>query len=152
MSCTYECELTALMDGELDDLARHKVETHLGACAECQETTRRLGRSVAKLSALPAFEPSADLRRQVLTRLPDGRPGGWFVRRRWAHLGWALPAAAAIAYFMLVPAARSPDFKEPAQYLLASNLEVVEDYEFLGLEEPDDLEVVAHLHELEVTP
>ena len=36
--------------------------------------------------------------------------------------------------------------------MLAENMDVVEDLDLMGLENPDDLEVVANLKELEATP
>jgi hypothetical protein len=45
-----------------------------------------------------------------------------------------------------------PELADPAVMELAANLEVAEDYELLGLDSAEDLEVVANLHELEEMP
>jgi anti-sigma factor RsiW len=160
MSCELEKELTAYVDGELPDIARARVDAHLSTCAGCRATEQLLRRTVSTLVAMePAFAPSAALKAKVLSALD--RPVG--LRQRleaWLRPGVLIPsglglAAAAAGLTAVVVTRESPprfELVEPSHYELIANLEVVEDYEVLGLEEPDDVELVSHLHELEKLP
>ena len=55
--------------------------------------------------------------------------------------------AAAVTAVVVWPQSEEP---EGEQLLLAQNLEVVENLDVLGLDSPEDLDVVTSLHELEV--
>ncbi|RKG82720.1 anti-sigma factor family protein [Corallococcus terminator] len=156
MSCTYEEDLTAYVDGELPPPLRTRMEAHLGTCAECQRTEQLLRVTVARMAELPAFIPSSSSRREVLARL-DALPPTW--RERMASLlrpGVLVPSAgvAATAVLALLVAGRGGVDTAALEELdagaleVATNLELVEDYEVLGLDSSDDLEVVENLHEL----
>jgi len=45
-----------------------------------------------------------------------------------------------------------PELQDGARLDVAMNYDVVANYDLLGLDEPDDVEVVAHLQELEGRP
>jgi hypothetical protein len=60
-----------------------------------------------------------------------------------------LAAVAGLALSLAGPAEPSLEMLDAGTLELAMNLEVVEDYDVLGLERGEDLEVIAHLHELE---
>ncbi|RYZ34223.1 MAG: hypothetical protein EOO71_39720 [Myxococcaceae bacterium] len=156
MSCTYEEDLTAYVDGELPPPRRARMEAHLGTCADCQKTEQLLRVTVARMAELPAFTPSPSARREVLARL-DALPPTW--RERMASLlrpGVLVPSAgvAATAVLALLVAGRGGVDGAALEELdagaleVATNLELVEDYEVLGLDSSDDLEVVENLHEL----
>ncbi len=158
MSCAFEEDLTAYVDGELPPPHRARVEAHLGTCAECQGTERLLRLTVARMAELPAFTPSPSARRALLARV-DALPPTW--RERLAPLmrpGVLVPSAglAAAAVLTLLVAGRmrgeAPALEEwdPGALEVAANLELVEDYEVLGLDSSEDLEVVENLHELGV--
>lgn len=158
MSCAFEEDLTAYVDGELPPPHRARVEAHLGTCAACQGTERLLRVTVARMAQLPAFTPSPSARRELLARV-DALPPTW--RERLAHLlkpGVLVPSAglATAAALALLVAGRarveSPGMEEwdAGALEVAANLELVEDYEVLGLDSSDDLEVVENLHELGV--
>jgi anti-sigma factor RsiW len=161
MSCEQEVELTAYVDGELSPAEVAAVQTHLHRCASCRSTEALLRRTVETLAALPAFEPSRDLRRRVLTGV-DGAPAAALAARVRALLrplvlvpsAAGLIAAAAVAVLLVGPGRRAlpPGFEDPAALGVAMNFEVVDNYEVLGLDGPDDLEVVTHLQELEGRP
>ncbi|MCP3138929.1 anti-sigma factor family protein [Pyxidicoccus xibeiensis] len=156
MSCGFEEDLTAYVDGELPPARRAEVEGHLGACAGCRATHALLRNAVARLAELPAFEPSANTRRAVMAKL-DALPAPWWERLK-ALLRPAvlvpsvgLAAAVGVALLLVGPGADAPpELADPVMLELAANLELVEDYEVLGLDSAEDLEVVANLHELEV--
>ncbi|NBD07786.1 MULTISPECIES: anti-sigma factor [Corallococcus] len=158
MSCAFEEDLTAYVDGELPPPHRARVEAHLGTCAACQGTERLLRVTVARMAELPAFTPSPSARRELLARV-DALPPTW--RERLAHLlkpGVLVPSAglATAAVLALLVAGRArveaPGLEEwdAGALEVAANLELVEDYEVLGLDSSDDLEVVENLHELGV--
>ncbi|MFP2930468.1 hypothetical protein ACLESO_35775, partial [Pyxidicoccus sp. 3LG] len=103
-----------------------------------------------------AFEPSPNTRRAVMAKL-DALPVPWWERLkallRPTVLVPSLGLAAAVGVALLVvgPSPEAPpELKDAAVMELAANLELVEDYEVLGLDSAEDLEVVANLHELEV--
>ncbi|MFP2934653.1 anti-sigma factor family protein, partial [Pyxidicoccus sp. 3LG] len=48
MSCHYEEDLTAYVDGELPPARRAEVEAHLGTCAGCGATHALLRSAVAR--------------------------------------------------------------------------------------------------------
>ena len=134
------------------------MEAHLGTCDGCRSTHALLRNAVARVAELPAFEPSARTRRAVLAKL-DAPPAPWWERfkslLRPAVLvpSAGLAAAVAVALLVVGPGPDAPpELADTAVMELAANLELVEDYELLGLDSTEDLEVVANLHELEVGP
>ncbi|MBZ4414898.1 anti-sigma factor [Myxococcus sp. RHSTA-1-4] len=156
MSCFFEEDLTAYVDGELPPARRAQVEAHLGTCAGCRATHALLSNAVTRLTELPAFEPSPATRRAVLAKL-DALPEPWWERlKRLLRPSVLVPsvglaAAVAVALLVVSPGPDAPpELADPAVMELAANLEVAEDYELLGLDSAEDLEVVANLHELEV--
>ena len=52
MSCPFEEDLTAYVDGELPPARRAEVEAHLGGCAGCQGTEALLRSTVARMAEL----------------------------------------------------------------------------------------------------
>lgn len=158
MSCGFEEDLTAYVDGELPPARRVAVEAHLGTCAGCRTTHALLSHAVARMAELPAFEPSPHTRRAVLAKL-DALPTPWWERLkgllRPAVLVPSAGLAAALGVALLMAGPRvdaPPELADPVVMELAANLEVAEDYELLGLDSAEDLEVVANLHELEEMP
>ncbi|MCP3102004.1 zf-HC2 domain-containing protein [Myxococcus sp. K15C18031901] len=157
MSCHFEEDLTAYVDEELPAARRAQVEAHLGTCAGCRATEGLLRHAVARLAELPDFAPSADTRRAVLARL-DALPVPWWERlKAWWRPAVLVPSAglaAAVGLALVVggPAreALPEELEDATEMELVANLELVEDYELVGLDDADDLEVVASLHELEV--
>jgi anti-sigma factor RsiW len=165
MSCAFEEDLTAYVDQELPPLKVHRLEDHLPTCESCPGTLALLRRAVSALEAMPAFSPSPALRRAVLTRISEAPPSLLERLRgllRPQLLVPALSAAALLAVGVAVvqlsrrgegPAADAPLMVADATELeLAKNLDLVEDLDVVGLESPEDLEVVEHLDELEGQP
>lgn len=157
MSCGFEEDLTAYVDGELPPPRRAEVEAHLGTCAGCRATHALLRHAVARLAELPAFEPSPATRRAVLAKL-DALPEPWWERlKRLLRPAVLVPSmglatAVAVALWVTPGSDAPPELADSAVMELAANLELAEDYELLGLDNAEDLEVVASLHELEVGP
>jgi anti-sigma factor RsiW len=151
MSCAVELELTAYLDGELPTGRRREVEGHLKDCHSCQTTAQLLERTVGKLALLPDFEASRTLRAAVLSQIARQPSSlGDTLRRFWRPrllVPSAGLAAAALAVLLVGKAPRDARERE-----LGANLEMIEDYEVLGLTSIEDLEIVQHLHELEGRP
>lgn len=153
-------ELTAYIDGALDAATARAVEEALARDPALRAMEARLRRTVEKLQALPTPAPvrSAAERRRALLEALDAPPwhrrlADWLRGPAGIPVGLAAAAAAAVG-LVLWPRRRegAEDGEEaPAgeQLLLAQNLELVEDFDVLGLDAPDDVDVVAALHELE---
>lgn len=154
MSCAFEEELTAYVDGELPAARRAEVEAHLGTCEECRSTEALLRRTLSSLAALPEFKPSMDTRRAVLAKV-DALPLPLRERLkallRPTLLVPSMGLAAALGLVVVLSGdSQSLDVTDAGALELAANLELVEDIDIVGLEGSEDLEVIEHLHELEV--
>jgi anti-sigma factor RsiW len=102
MSDRFTEQLSPYLDGELDDLARARLETHLAECLDC---TRTLAELRAILAAAPDYvgrEPSRDLWQEIEARLgeaeviplPPNRPTALPPSRH--RFGWLELLAASI--------------------------------------------------------
>ena len=159
MSCNLEAELTAYVDAELGPAEASAVRAHLVGCADCRSTEALLRKTLHTLSALPAFEPSPGLRRTVLGAV-ESTPAPWGLGlSRWLRPAVLLPAgllAASVLGFLLTThggqKSLPAELQDGAALDLAMNYDVVANYEILGLDSPEDVEVVAHLQELEGRP
>jgi anti-sigma factor RsiW len=155
MSCTFEEDLTAYVDGELPPARRAEVEAHLGTCEECRGTEALLRRTLTSLSALPEFKPSPDTRRAVLAKvealpLPLRERLKALLRPSVLVPSLGLAAAMGVVVLFAGKESQSLDVTDPGTLELAANLELVEDYDIVGLDSSEDLEVIENLHELEV--
>ncbi|HVG58924.1 MAG TPA: zf-HC2 domain-containing protein [Hyalangium sp.] len=156
MSCAFEEELTAYLDGELPPACRAEVEAHLGTCEECRSTEALLRRTLTSLAALPEFKPSAETRRAVLAKV-DALPLPLRERLkallRPTVLVPSMGLAAALGLVVIISNGQESqplDVMDAGALELAANLELVEDYDIVGLDGSEDMEVIEHLHELEV--
>lgn len=146
-------DLTAYIDGELTPERSKEVEAALSADPALRALEQRLRQAIGAVEALPApvAHPSAQLRRNVLAAIDA--PSfwqRWFTLPRLAPMGLALAAAAVAVVVWPRPEEGGPIDEE--KLFIAQNLDVVEDLDLVGLDSADDLDVVASLHELEVTP
>ncbi len=164
MSCGFEEDLTAYVDRELPPLRLRQLEEHLPSCGDCAGTLALIRGAVRALEAMPAFVPSPQLRREVLNRISEEVP---LLDRLRAWLGprALVPALSACAVLALAVVAVQlgrgprPQPEDPPLLLadasdleLVQNMELMEDMDVLGLESPEDLDVVEHLQELEGQP
>jgi len=149
-------DLTALLDGALSPERRAEVEAHLLACGGCRAERRRLEGALRMLSALPpAPEPTPGFGRRFWARLEaEPRDQGLLPLlggRRWRWIA-PLAGAAAMAAVLVVGGIR----QRSQQREMAAHLDLLEQYELaasLGtVESAEDVEVVAHLDELEGRP
>lgn len=160
MSCTYTEDISAYVDGQLAANRAEPLRRHLPQCASCRALEEEVRATLTALAAIPAPEPPLDLRRRVLTSLPASPARqSWLLALLRAPYAWPSVALAGVAMVALVVttlAPPAPTFDDPEGLYVAQNLELLSDYEAVGLEFPEDLEVVAALHELgepkEATP
>jgi anti-sigma factor RsiW len=146
--------LTAYVDGELSELERKRIEEALKADPELAALEQQLRATVTAMKSLPTPEVSPGMKRAVLERLAEPglleRLGKLFTLPRLVP---AVGLAAAAAVAVVVVGARERPVQADADALMvAQNLEVLEDLDLIGLENPDDLDLVASLHQLEATP
>ncbi|MDP1822649.1 MAG: zf-HC2 domain-containing protein [Archangium sp.] len=145
----FQEELTAYIDGELPPEKVRELEAALAKDPQLRALEQRLRRSIDAVEALPLPQTSPALRRAVLAAIE--KPTfweKWFTLPRLLPVGLAL--AAGLTAVVLWPREEAPALDEE-KLLLAQNLEVVEDLDLVDLGSAEDLDVVAQLHELEVT-
>ncbi|MBK7857784.1 MAG: hypothetical protein IPJ65_03985 [Archangiaceae bacterium] len=147
--------LTAYIDNELSELEARRIEEALRLDPELAALEQKLRTAVKAVEALPAPAPAtAALRRAVLQRLDEKtalqRLRGFFTLPRLVPVA-GLAAAAAITVVVVGRPVDKPGLDDETLFV-AQNIEVLEDLDLIGLENPDDLDVVANLHELEVRP
>ena len=163
MSCAFEDDLTAYVDRELPPLKVRQLEGHLPGCEGCTQTLELLQRTVRALEAMPAFAPSPQLRRDVLNRISAEPPPLLDRLRAFLRPPVLVPALSAAALLAVAVVAtqvvRGPApqdaplmVADASELELLQNMDLVDDLEVLGLDSPEDLEVVEHLHELEGQP
>lgn len=148
-------DLTAYIDGELPPERAREVEAALAADPSLRALEQRLRRAIGAVEALPAPVAAASpaLRRKVLAAIDE--PAWW---QRWFTLPKLAPAGLALAAVAVAVVAwprAQVDEGAPAdeeKLLLAQHLDLVDDLDLVGLSSAEDLDVVAALHELEVTP
>lgn len=157
-SCPFEEHLTAYLDQQLPDLKRRQVEVHLASCASCGETEALLRKTLVAVGSLPVQEPSPNLKRAVISQLPEApdRVGLWAgLRRAWQAPAVGLAAAAAVAVVVTTRAGQAgrlesgPGAGDAGSFLVAQHLDVLDDYEVLGLDSTDDVDLILTLHEVE---
>ena len=71
MSDQFTGQLSAYLDGELDDLARARLEGHLGECFACARTLTDLRAIVAAAPHYQGREPARDLWQDIAPRLEE---------------------------------------------------------------------------------
>lgn len=150
MKCLRE-ELTAFLDGALDEARREVVARHLEACGACRAERDRLASALVALSRLPpAPEPSPGFEARLAARIARERRPGLLARLAPRRVAWLAPAAGlAAAALVTAVAIRQHRSTEAA---VAANLELLSDFEIaasLGhVETAEDAAVVLALDEL----
>jgi anti-sigma factor RsiW len=146
----FEEDLSAYIDGELPPERVKALEAALAKDPALRSLEQRLRRSIEAVEAMPLPQPSSPaLRRAVLAAIDE--PTFW---ERWFKLPRLLPiglaVAAGISAVVFWPRPEEAAAFDEEKLLLAQNLEEVEDLDLVDLGSPEDLDVVAQLHELEV--
>jgi anti-sigma factor RsiW len=159
MTCHFEEELTAYVDGELAPERQAAVAAHLGGCLGCQQIEGSIRRTVSVLGALPEFDlqaPGAFAQRALMARLEEPR-SVWGrlldALRRPLVLAPLAAATCALAFALLSHPTKkgmAPSLAAPlGDAELVAELDMFENYDVIGLDRVEDLEVVDRLHELE---
>jgi anti-sigma factor RsiW len=150
--------LTAYLDGALEPVERAQVESHLAQCAACRAERDRLAGAIALLARLPAAPaPSPTFESRFYARLAaekaEARERRGFLDRiawRWVAPGLA-GVAASIGVVLYTGAQRRAD-----EAFLAEHIDLFESYEAVAsvgaVEDAEDVQVVAHLDDLEAKP
>lgn len=92
-------QLSAYIDGELNDDERDELEQHLTGCSECSATLRALRATLADMRALPAPEPSAQESWALRSAINKARKGPAKRYRQWVA---AAATIAAVFAFIVV--------------------------------------------------
>jgi anti-sigma factor RsiW len=150
MKCVRE-ELTAYLDGALEDLRREAVTRHLEGCGACRAEHDRLASAVAALSALPPPPPpSPGFEARLAARLARERRPGLLARLSARRLAVLAPAAGLAAAVVVTAVAVRQH--RATEMDLAANLDLLADLEIaasLGdVETEEDAAVVLALDEL----
>ena len=143
----FEEDLTAYIDGELPPEKARALEAAMEKDPALRSLEQRLRASISAVEELPLPQTSPALRRAVLEAI--AQPTffeRWFSLPRLLPLGLALAAGVTLIVWP-----RGEEAIDEEKLLLAQNLEVVEDLDLMDLGSTEDLDVVAQLHELEVT-
>jgi predicted anti-sigma-YlaC factor YlaD len=102
MNCReVQALLDDLMDGDLPEAQRRKVQDHLRGCAECRTSEARLRALLARVGALPrSLAPARDPWPGIVSRITAGE----VIEHDFAGRGrrWYLLAAAAAAAAVLI--------------------------------------------------
>jgi anti-sigma factor RsiW len=149
----HEENLTAYLDGELPEAERKELEAALEKDPGLKASLEQLRSAVAAVKALPEAEASAALRRAVLAGV-DGPQTLSERLRAFFTLPRLVPIAgvAAVAALAVVVSGGEKAPADPEQLFVAQNMELLEDLDTLGLESPEDLDVVMALDQLEAAP
>jgi len=73
MKCSEHDDLTAFLDGELDQRRAGEIRAHIAECPRCREEIALLKRSWEALDYLEAAEPPAGFAARVRSRARRGR-------------------------------------------------------------------------------
>ncbi len=147
-------DLTALVDGALPPAERAQVEAHLGDCAACRAERDALARALATLASVPPPPPPRPgFEQRFYARLAREAPRRRSLLERLADhpLRWLVPATGLAAALVVGIGVRRA--AEQRDLEMARHLDLLERYVEVAsldvVETPEDLDVVAHLDELE---
>ena len=149
-------ELCALLDGELPDGEKARVEGHLALCPDCRAQRELLQGALASVARAAPIEPSVELRRRVLAAV-DAEPQGLLERlRALLTARFLVPAMAglAAALVLVVSVGREQPVSAGEELEVAERLDLFQDYDVVATALPmdipaADMDVVVHLHELQ---
>jgi anti-sigma factor RsiW len=146
-------DLTAYLDGALALERRAELEGHLAGCGGCRAERDRLAAGLAALAAAPAPPPASPaFEARFHARLAQERSRPRTLGQRLAGLRW--PVLAPLAGAAALAVAGGVFVRHRAEQAeMARHLDLLENYELVasldGPADPEDIAVVAHLHEIE---
>ncbi len=137
-ACPHEADVKALVDGELLDIQRHKIERHLSECADCAALSRDLRQLTLEVRAMsePVSCPDS-VSDRVLSALPElgphRQPFSGYSLLRWLAAGGLAAVMVAILIPAFTPARESSRFAtNPASPIPASDATARPNYEWEG--------------------
>lgn len=151
-------DLSAFLDGALPVAEREHVARHLAGCASCRAEHDRLAATATtlrRMAAPPAISPTFEQRfyaRLTAEKLTRRRGFAARLGLRWTGAWrWVAPvfagAAAAAVVLVYTGGQRRAD-----EAFLAMHLDLFESYDEVAnldaIDSPEDVQLVAHLHEL----
>jgi outer membrane lipoprotein-sorting protein len=100
-----QADISARLDGELDERSRRRLDEHLETCAACRAYERDL-RDVRRALRVQSAEHVSDLSGPIMARVKAERPG--IIRRREWRAGARIAAVAAVVAALTVLATALP--------------------------------------------
>ncbi len=151
MTHPLEENLTAYIDGELSPADTAAMKTALSEDAALRALEASLRGAVAATQRLSHPAPSAALKSAVLAQLAQTPAASWW--KPWLSPVRVAPVVAlAAAVVLVVSRSTSEPALEPEALAVAAQIELLESMDEVGLDSAEDVDLVAHLHELEATP
>lgn len=151
-------DLSAFLDGALPVAEQEHVAQHLAGCASCRAEHDRLAATAAtlrRMAASPAISPTFEQRfyaRLTAEKLARRRSLAERVGLRWAGAWrWLAPGLAGVAAAAVVLVYTGGQ-RRADEAFLAMHLDLFESYDEVAnldtIDNPEDVQLVAHLHEL----
>ncbi len=95
-------QLSALLDNELPERKRARIEHHIESCPECKERLSQYRRMHAALSALPVLPVDEQFAlTRIRARVEESGDLELLARRSWYHPALAIAVAALVAIAVL---------------------------------------------------
>ena len=112
-------QLSAYVDGELDEPLRAQIERHLFECAGCQKELDELRRTIKAVKELPRVAAPPDFSGQIMSQLsgttPPPEAAARPVRKLWTFKRLAAAAAIVLGVGILINIAMEPLGLTPSQ-------------------------------------
>lgn len=112
-------QISAYLDGELAGGEHDEIARHLASCRPCTRLAESLTSLDRVMVALPAFEPSTQLKKRIVSLIPAPMTSGVWSRvaaaLRWRPLQIGLPVAAMamLALLATIPFWQGPEMTLP---------------------------------------
>jgi hypothetical protein len=140
-----EEDLSAYLSNELDESQKKSVEAHLSSCHTCTEKLQQLQKLESLTEQEVSIDPHPDFLKKVLTRVDQESR---ILRFRFRRNVAIFIAAAVLAFFVFILSLKNPSPVKPTEVhkvpkpAISSPSHQIE-------KKPDDVELIAHLDELE---
>jgi hypothetical protein len=140
-----EEDLSAYLSNELDESERKSVEAHLSSCQVCNEKLQQLQKLESLTEQDVSIEPHPDFLKKVMMRVDQESRIIRFRSRRNLAI---FIAAAVLAFFVFILSLKNPSPVQPT-VVHHPPKPVVSPPSHQMEQKPDDVELIAHLDELE---
>jgi len=141
-----EEDLSAYLSNELDESQKKSVEAHLSSCRICTEKLQQLQNLESLTEQEVAIDPHPDFLKKVMTRVNQESRIIRFRSRRNVAI---FIAAAVLAFFVFILSLKNPaPVKHPVVQQVPKPA-IIHPPSHQTKEKSDDVELIAHLDELE---